>query len=106
MINSLSHPGCVAVMTNQKKSYIFKMKKTAYFTPETIDKKSRVMLRELNALRRSNPVMFIPGHSALLILDMQDYFFDSGSHAYIPSASSIVQRVKQLAIKYTKQHLL
>lgn len=40
---------------------------------------------------------FDPATAALLILDMQGYFLDSGSHAFVPSAPAIVPALERLA---------
>ena len=43
---------------------------------------------------------FKPEHSALLVLDMQSYFLEPSSHAFIPSATAIVPGLKLLAQSY------
>ena len=74
--------------------------KTSYFTPETIDVTSRAMQADLAPLLREQ-TEFIPARSALLILDMQRYFLDEDSHAYIPSASAILPHLDALHASYT-----
>jgi isochorismate hydrolase len=66
----------------------------AYFTPENIHQKSQEMLRDLGDLRKMRPLYL--GNSALLVLDMQDYFLDSASHAFIPSGESIIPGIQRL----------
>ncbi len=46
-----------------------------------------------------------PSMSALLILDMQSYFLDQNSHAFIPSAEAIVPGLEILARSYYKNNL-
>ena len=46
---------------------------------------------------KREPLLFSPERSALLVLDMQDYFVAPGSRAMIPSAPDIVQVVSRLA---------
>ncbi len=58
---------------------------------------------EAGAHRRGLP--FTPTHSALLVLDMQSYFLDPASHAYIPSAAAILPGIKALIQAYRSQHL-
>ena len=73
--------------------------KTRYFSTETIAEKSRAMKKELSPfLRGEND--FLPEKSALLILDMQDYFLDENSHAHIPSAAAILPRIESLRERY------
>lgn len=55
------------------------------------------MLQELERRVRIREIDFVPGQSALLILDMQRYFLDERSHAYVPSAAPIRPRIKKLA---------
>jgi isochorismate hydrolase len=43
---------------------------------------------------------FTPGNSALLVLDMQNYFLKESSHAYIPSAPAIVPNIQKLIEKF------
>jgi isochorismate hydrolase len=45
-------------------------------------------------------ISFNPGHSALLVIDMQKYFIDKNSHAFIPSAQSIVPNINSLIQRY------
>ena len=73
--------------------------KTHYFTLENIDAKSRAMLEEAAPLMRKVEE-FIPSRSALLILDMQRYFLEADSHAYIPSAKTIFPRLNALHAAY------
>lgn len=40
--------------------------------------------------------------SALLIIDMQEYFLDSSSHAYLPEATAILSSVKRLLLLFRK----
>lgn len=47
-------------------------------------------------LRKKPPAVVDPAASALLILDMQRYFLEADSHAYIPSADAIIANIKQL----------
>ncbi len=48
---------------------------------------------------------FIPEHSALLIIDMQRYFLEKKSHAYIPAAKKIIPKIYQLANQYLMHRL-
>jgi len=68
--------------------------KERYFDPETITQKSREMMRDLGISQKGRRVLL--DQSALLVLDMQDYFLDSSSHAFIPSGGSIIPGIKKL----------
>lgn len=70
--------------------------KQAYFTGTTIDAVSQQLLREL-APRKREVARPFPDGSALLVLDMQRFFLDPGSHAHVPSAPAIVPRLRRLA---------
>lgn len=70
--------------------------KEQYFTSGSIDDLSRRMLDGLGALRAGRTLRFEPQRAALLVLDMQRYFLDEGSHAFIPSAAAIVPRIGAL----------
>jgi len=79
--------------------------KEDYFSPETIQASAAVMLNELHVSARRPTIT--PAKSALLILDFQDYFLDPASHAFIPSAASILPGVQKLIEAYSHQkHLI
>jgi len=74
------------------------MVRERYFTPETIQAKSRELLAHAgNARRRREPLRILPGKIALLVLDMQAYFLQEDSHAFIPSAPAIVGGISRMA---------
>lgn len=102
--------------------------KEAYFTAETLESCTLAFQKELVAYRhklrglarggdaegathlKSAPHQaqgdeFCPGLSALLVLDMQGYFLNPDSHAYIPSAAAILPGLKALARAYAAQDL-
>jgi len=71
------------------------MQKESYFTPETIHTKAREVLASVSELRRRHEdIRFHPERAALLVLDMQDYFLDPASHAFIPSATAILPGIR------------
>ncbi|MFC1528439.1 isochorismatase family protein [Candidatus Latescibacterota bacterium] len=76
--------------------------KSSYFTSESIDNKSLEILRKLEKYRKKHRINFIPEQSALLVLDMQRYFLDECSHAYIPSSPTIIPKIKNLANAFNK----
>jgi isochorismate hydrolase len=79
--------------------------KTRYFSTENIEQESREMLQKLPGVERRRVSTFNPRSSALLILDMQSYFLEPASHAFIPSAPAIVPGLKALAESYYAKDL-
>lgn len=74
---------------------IFFMKEE-YFTAETIHTVSKEMRDEAVPSGQKRARKFLPEKAALLILDMQDYFLKSDSHAFIPSAAAILPGLNSL----------
>ncbi len=81
------------------------MMKTEYFSSENLPTEAQEMINMLPAFPDAQLTSFKPEQSALLILDMQSYFLDSSSHAYIPSAEAIVPGIKRLAQSYYQNDL-
>ena len=78
------------------------MKKEKYFSKSTINivgNEFRKYLENLELLRHSQ--LFDVSRSALLILDMQNYFLSPSSHAHIPSAPAIIPNILSLIKKFT-----
>jgi isochorismate hydrolase len=75
--------------------------KTAYFTEETIDARAEAMLAQVRDRVRVRDIRFEPRESALLILDVQRYFSDPDSHAFIPSLPPVIPRIEELEAAYT-----
>ena len=70
--------------------------KHTYFSDTTINDKAADMLGRVSSLRRKHGAAFVPARSALLVLDMQDYFLDPSSHAFVPSAPAIIPGIRKL----------
>jgi isochorismate hydrolase len=70
--------------------------KTAYYTAGNIDSKAPALLADVLSRVRLRDIRFEPRESALLILDMQRYFSDPGSHAFIPSLPPVLEKVKEI----------
>lgn len=81
------------------------MQKTLYFSPENIQSQSTAMLESLPGNERRRINVFNPEHSALFILDMQSYFLEPSSHAFIPSAAAIVPGLQKLVDAYFAKDL-
>lgn len=76
--------------------------KETYFTPSSITPVSQRMLDSLAEYTRRHPLPAALERSALLVLDMQAYFLDDASHAFIPSAPAILPRVNALISAYAR----
>jgi isochorismate hydrolase len=77
------------------------MHKEPYFLLESIEAKAQEFLDGVLGLRERHPnVSYRPQEAALLVLDMQEYFLDVGSHAYIPSAPAIVPALTRLQVAF------
>lgn len=81
------------------------MYKESYFTPGAIDRKAQELYREYSGRQRQRAIRFAPERSALLVLDMQSYFLDASSHAYVPSAKAIIPRINALSHAYLQRAL-
>ena len=71
--------------------------KESYFTKEGIDSEAGLIQKQVTGLVPSkkgwDPVL---SRSALLVTDMQNYFLDPGSHAFVPSARAILSKIQLL----------
>lgn len=79
------------------------MKKERYFTPESIEAKSRDMLRDVEGVRQRGRLQLPGKRSALLVLDMQRYFLSEDSHAFVPSATAIIPGIAKLIGAYSQK---
>lgn len=81
------------------------MHKERYFGSDTIQTKSQEMLASVEvSQRRSAEITFRPASAALMVLDMQEYFLQESSHAYLPSAPAILPRVLKLVAAFSDTH--
>jgi len=79
--------------------------KTRFFSPENFTHEALEMADKLPGFQNKRFPTFRPEQSALLILDMQVYFLDPASHAFIPSMEAIVPGIKKLALLYYQNNL-
>jgi len=80
--------------------------KEQYFTIENIDIKTREMIDNVKeALKRVKEQVFVPEKSALVIVDMQNYFCDESSVPFVPSSTAIIPKVKNLVEAYRAKNL-
>ena len=81
------------------------MKKLEYFTEATIGENAKSMYQKLDGQFDLHKDQLIPQKAALLILDMQNFFHDSQSHAFIPSAKTIIKPIQTLADLFIQNNL-
>ncbi|OGF56183.1 MAG: hypothetical protein A2Z21_04815 [Candidatus Fraserbacteria bacterium RBG_16_55_9] len=62
------------------------------------------MLEQVQNLREKHRSKYAPERSALLVLDMQRFFLEESSHAFIPSAKTISRRIKHLIEAFKSRH--
>lgn len=79
--------------------------KEAYFTPENLERKSQEMLQDLGLPSQRRSLPFVPERSALLILDVQSYFLEESSHAFVPSARAILPGIRRLCAAFSRRGL-
>ena len=75
--------------------------KEHYFTIQSLEHQAWELYQQVVNLTQIRAGSFRPQHSALLVLDMQAYFLDPSSHAYIPSAEAILDGIIQLIKEYS-----
>jgi isochorismate hydrolase len=63
------------------------------------------MLADVGGPAAGRALELKPDKSALLVIDMQRYFLDESSHAFIPSAACIVPRLNELSRSYARRRL-
>ena len=68
--------------------------KESYLTSRSFLRKVEELVSRSAGLGRAS---FTPGATALLVVDMQAYFLDPASHAYLPSAADIVPGLVSLS---------
>jgi len=70
--------------------------KETYFLPDTIHE-TAIEMQLLSVNPRCNRNLdFRAGETALLVLDMQNYFFEPQFHAFIPSGPAVLENIKRL----------
>ncbi len=79
--------------------------KEKYFNPENFKSKSSEFLTFAKSFYGNRNFSFIPESSALLVLDMQNYFLLETSHAFIPSAFEIIPQINSLVREFTARKL-
>jgi isochorismate hydrolase len=70
--------------------------KESYFTGESLETQALELYQQVADLTQKKPITFQSSQAALLVCDMQAYFLDPASHAYVPSAGAIVGGIVRL----------
>lgn len=81
--------------------------KEQYFSLPGLQKETEEMILEITSGRlKSNPRKWNAdiSRSALIVTDMQNYFLNPDSHAFIPSATSIIPNILSLADFFHKSN--
>jgi isochorismate hydrolase len=81
------------------------MSKERYFTKANIHQQARDMLAELSRFRARHKNTLCPQQSALIVIDMQRYFLDKSSDAFIPASRAIIPGVAKLIDLFSKKDL-
>ena len=77
------------------------MLKERYFTPQTLQSKSQELYVSVSDLRQRHAnIRFRPANAALLVLDLQEYFLQENSHAFVPSASALMPGISELTVAF------
>ena len=78
-----------------------------YLTKENISSKANEWLDKLIIpCSRMKQFKFQPKNSALLIIDMQEFFINKKSHAYLPAAETIIPNINSIIDAYRKKGFL
>lgn len=78
--------------------------KTDYFKDD-IENITRQSLEKISHYSKHSDWFPNPNKTALLVLDMQNYFLDENSHAYVPSAKRIVNNIIKLCELFEERNL-
>lgn len=75
-----------------------------YFTDLSLDQQASDLYQQIAEITNIKKLEFQPTQAALLVLDMQSYFLNQASHAYIPSAGAILDGILQLVDEFSAHH--
>jgi bifunctional isochorismate lyase/aryl carrier protein len=74
--------------------------KELYFSRQSLEQQALQMYQQAIKTSRKKRIRYQPNTSALLVLDMQEYFLSPASHAFVPSAEAIVGGINKLIDAY------
>lgn len=80
------------------------MLKQEYFNQENMGIKAKEWLKKLEGYSKGDRFRFSPESSALLVLDMQNFFLDETSHAFVPSSKAVIPNIKRMLDTYRKSN--
>lgn len=81
------------------------MKKEDYFSGKNLAEKNAAMLTELEKLGLSRSRTFRSENSALLLIDLQNWFLNPDSRAFVPAAAAVLPNIRSLAAAFAGQGL-
>ncbi len=79
--------------------------KEIYFTSDTLDYESEKMLEEINCNQENSLFKSDINYCTLLVLDMQEFFLNPASHAFVPSAPHLINRINALIYTFRRKNL-
>lgn len=80
--------------------------KNRYFNNQSIESVSESILNYIDSIIGKRRTAIIEKHnSALIVLDMQDYFLNPQSHAFVPSSEYIIPNVNGLVKLFTNNNM-
>jgi len=88
-----------------KRDRIEVIMKENYFTNDSLERQALELYCQTAEFSHKKANSFQPRQSALLICDLQAYFLDPASHAYVPSSGAILDGIIQLIQLYSTYHL-
>ncbi|MFH2043266.1 MAG: isochorismatase family protein [Acidobacteriota bacterium] len=77
--------------------------KESYFSHRTIDALADKWLEQFGEEGQITHSLFNPGEAALVVLDMQRYFLDPLSHAFVPGSEEILRRIEALSTAFLEK---
>jgi len=80
------------------------MRREKYYSSENAMQKSGEWSKLCKSAKKHAPYQFVPCESALLILDMQNFFVSPDSHAFVPSAIEIIPNIRILLEFFIQNH--
>ncbi len=77
------------------------MNHETYFTPENLHRKARTMLTDLQGFKARHNQTLDPKRSALLVIDMQQYFVDASSEAFLSASEAVIPGILRVIDCYS-----
>lgn len=72
------------------------MNKSDYFNLNNIESESKLLFEKLKSIINYREKFTLSKNSALMVLDVQKYFTDINSHAFVPSSIAIIQNINKI----------